>query len=108
MAEDERPRVGVLALQGAFAEHLEALDAVGGLDAFAVRCAADLERARDGLVLPGGESTSMGLIAERLGLLAPLREYVSRPGQPIFVRPPPPRPPVRDDARNSISLSDSR
>jgi len=69
-----RPRVGVLAVQGAFAEHADALAATGA-DPVEVRVPADLE-GLDGLVLPGGESTTLGLIAEGSGLLGALRELV--------------------------------
>ena len=51
-------RVGVLALQGAFAEHIEKLKHLG-FDAFEIRNLRDIETPFDGLVLPGGESTVM-------------------------------------------------
>ncbi len=69
-----RARIGVLALQGAFAEHMAILRRLGA-DAVEVRTSAQME-ALDGLILPGGESTTMGLVAERWGLVAPLREWV--------------------------------
>jgi pyridoxal 5'-phosphate synthase pdxT subunit len=61
--------IGVLALQGAFLEHLAKFAALG-VSAREVRTARDLEGC-DGLVLPGGESTAMALIAERLGMVRP-------------------------------------
>jgi 5'-phosphate synthase pdxT subunit len=67
-------RIGVLALQGAFAEHVAILRRLGA-EATEVRTPAQLE-GLDGLVLPGGESTSMGLVAERWGLVEPLRVWV--------------------------------
>jgi 5'-phosphate synthase pdxT subunit len=70
-----RPRVGVLAVQGAFAEHAHALAAVGAEPA-EVRIAAELE-GLDAIVLPGGESTTLGLVAEGSGLLAALRERIA-------------------------------
>ena len=76
-----RPRVGVLAVQGAFAEHADALAATGA-DPVEVRVPADLE-GLDGLVLPGGESTTLGLIAEGSGLLGALRELVDD-GLPVL------------------------
>lgn len=76
-----RPRVGVLAIQGAFVEHETALRAVGA-DPCQVRTAGELTDL-DGLVIPGGESTTFGLVAERSGLLAGLRAAV-RSGLPIF------------------------
>jgi len=65
----------VLALQGGFSEHVESLRKCGA-DAVEVRTAAELSGV-DGLVIPGGESTSLGLIAERQGLVAPLRAFVA-------------------------------
>jgi pyridoxal 5'-phosphate synthase pdxT subunit len=76
-----RPRVGVLALQGDVREHARAL-AAAGADALPVRRATDLDRL-DGLVLPGGESTTIGRLAHRFGLLEPLREAV-RGGLPTY------------------------
>lgn len=73
---DRRRRVsiGVLALQGAFAEHVAILRHLGA-DAVEVRTPAQME-GLDGLILPGGESTTMGLVAERWGLVEPLRKWV--------------------------------
>ena len=73
--------VGVLALQGGFAAHVEVL---GGLGATAreVRVPADLE-GLDGLILPGGESTTMTLGIEREGLAEPLRAFHAA-GHPLF------------------------
>jgi len=71
---EERPRIGVLALQGAFREHLRMLAELGA-PAREVRVPGDLE-GLEGLVIPGGESTTMGLLMETGGLLAPLREFV--------------------------------
>jgi len=66
------PRVGVLALQGGFRPHVEALSALGA-DAFEVRLPRDLASA-DALVLPGGESTTVGRLLVTSGLDEPLRE----------------------------------
>jgi 5'-phosphate synthase pdxT subunit len=68
------PRIGVLAYQGDVREHLAALAAVGA-DPVEVRTLADLD-AVDGLIVPGGESTVIGKLAARYGLLGPLRERV--------------------------------
>jgi pyridoxal 5'-phosphate synthase pdxT subunit len=73
--------IGVLALQGAFAEHRAMLRKLGAL-AVEVRKPEQLE-GLDGLIMPGGESTSMGLVAERWGLVAPLRAWV-RAGKPVW------------------------
>jgi 5'-phosphate synthase pdxT subunit len=66
-------RIGILALQGAFAEHVEMLRALG-VRAGLVRTPAQLE-GLDGLILPGGESTSMRRLAGQFGLDAALRDF---------------------------------
>jgi 5'-phosphate synthase pdxT subunit len=63
-------KVGVLALQGAFREHREVLDALG-VDAIEVRTPAELG-ALDALILPGGESTTMSQLLDSSGVRAPL------------------------------------
>ena len=73
--------VGVLALQGGFALHAGILRSLGA-DVREVRTAKDLE-GLDGLVMPGGESTTMTLGIEREGLAGPLRELVAS-GTPVF------------------------
>jgi len=77
-----RPQVGVLAVQGAVAEHEAALRAVGA-EPRQVRTAEGLE-GLDGLVVPGGESTTFGLVAERSGLLEALRSAVRERALPTF------------------------
>jgi pyridoxal 5'-phosphate synthase pdxT subunit len=67
-------RAGVLALQGDFREHAAAL-AAAGAEPVLVRTAGDLEGLR-ALVIPGGESTTMGALAERFGLMEPLRTAI--------------------------------
>ena len=80
--------VGVLALQGAFSEHLQLLrKAATHLHSSSpsgekvqwsftdVRTPAQLEEC-DALILPGGESTTISLVASRSGLLEPLRQFV--------------------------------
>ncbi len=73
--------IGVLALQGGFREHLNRLRTLG-VRAEPVRTAAQLKNV-DGLILPGGESTTIGLIAERWQLVVPLRDWVQA-GKPIW------------------------
>jgi 5'-phosphate synthase pdxT subunit len=73
--------IGVLALQGDFEAHVKMLSALGA-DVREVRVPADLE-GLDGLVMPGGESTTMTLGIEREGLTEPLRDLV-RSGIPVF------------------------
>ena len=75
------PRVGVLALQGDFAAHVRMLRDLGP-EAREVRVPADLE-GLDGLVIPGGESTTMALGIAREGLAEPLRE-LARSGTPVL------------------------
>jgi pyridoxal 5'-phosphate synthase pdxT subunit len=76
-----QPVTGVLAYQGDVREHLAALAAVGA-EAREVRTPAELEQV-DGLIVPGGESTVIGKLAHRYGLLEPLRER-ARAGLPVF------------------------
>lgn len=71
-------RVGVLALQGAFREHVAALRDVG-LDAVEVRLPRDLEDV-DGLVIPGGESSTMSKLIEAYDLEPPIRALAARGG----------------------------
>lgn len=66
-----RPRVGVLSVQGGFAEHAAVLERVGA-EPVDVRAPSDLEGI-DAIVLPGGESTTLGLVAQESGLLGALR-----------------------------------
>ena len=66
--------IGVLAIQGAFAEHIHALEASGAKTRI-VRSKDDLA-GLDGIVLPGGESTTMTMLMERVGLLGPLRAAI--------------------------------
>jgi len=75
------PTVGVLALQGDFAAHVRMLRELGA-DAREVRVPADLD-GLDGLVIPGGESTTMTLGIEREGLAGPLRDLVAE-GTPVL------------------------
>lgn len=75
-------RVGVLAAQGAFAEHERAFADVGA-ETFEIRQLRDLARPFDALVLPGGESTTQGKLLKDLGLFAPLKERIEA-GLPVF------------------------
>jgi 5'-phosphate synthase pdxT subunit len=75
------PVVGVLALQGDFEAHARMLRDLGA-EVREVRAAADLEGV-DGLVIPGGESTTMSLGIEREGLAGPLRDLVGG-GTPVL------------------------
>jgi 5'-phosphate synthase pdxT subunit len=74
-------RIGVLALQGAFREHLQTLGAVG-VEGIPVRLPADLDDVA-GLILPGGESTTMRKLIDRWGLRQPILDLAAA-GAPIF------------------------
>lgn len=74
-------RVGVLALQGDVREHMRILEGLGA-DATPVKTPEQLDLL-DGLVIPGGESTTIGKMAVRFGLLEPLRSAASS-GLPVY------------------------
>ncbi len=74
-------RIGVLALQGAVREHVQMLENLG-CEALEVKQKRDLIKL-DGLVLPGGESTTMRKLLDRFELLEPIRELAQR-GLPMF------------------------
>ena len=68
-------KIGVLALQGAFIEHVKMLESLG-VTAVQVRLPSDLE-GLDGLIIPGGESTTIGKLAVMYDLMEPLREFAT-------------------------------
>jgi 5'-phosphate synthase pdxT subunit len=74
-------RVGVLALQGDFREHAAAVARAGG-DPVLVRRPEDLD-GLDALIIPGGESTTIGKLADRYGMVEPLRAAI-RGGLPTL------------------------
>jgi 5'-phosphate synthase pdxT subunit len=74
-------KVGILALQGAFIEH-ETMVAQVGARPVQVRLPEHLE-GLDGLIIPGGESTTMGRMARRWGLLEPVRAF-AQSGRPVW------------------------
>ena len=74
-------RVGALALQGDFREHLAVLDRLG-VEGVEVRTAEELERV-DALIIPGGESTTIGRLASIYGLIDPIRDRVAS-GMPVL------------------------
>jgi pyridoxal 5'-phosphate synthase pdxT subunit len=76
-----RPRIGVLALQGGFSEHEDALRASGAV-AVQVRTIPELD-GLDGLVIPGGESTTLRIVARDTGLMEALRDAVDA-GLPVL------------------------
>jgi 5'-phosphate synthase pdxT subunit len=75
---DRRPRIGVLALQGAFREHARALRRAGA-DVVEVRLPEQLD-GLDGLVIPGGESTTIAKLASLYGLDEAIRSF----DRPVF------------------------
>lgn len=70
---NDRKKIGVLALQGDFIEHIAVLRRLG-VDAAEVRLPADLQDL-SGLIIPGGESTTIGKLAVGYGLMDPLRNF---------------------------------
>ncbi len=76
-----KPVIGVLALQGDVVEHIAALNAAGAA-AIPVKTRADLDRV-DGLVIPGGESTTVMKLLARFGLGDPIKERVHA-GMPLW------------------------
>ena len=69
-------KIGVLALQGDFREHIKVLHQLG-LETIEVRLPEHLKKA-DALIIPGGESTTIGKLAQAYHLIAPLREFALR------------------------------
>ena len=75
-------KIAVLAVQGAFAEHIDRMKALGA-EGIELRQRADLEQDFDGLILPGGESTVQGKLLRELSMFEPLREKIQN-GLPVF------------------------
>ncbi|OAA48507.1 pyridoxine [Metarhizium rileyi] len=80
--------IGVLALQGGFIEHIDLVRKAAEqlrlhVDAIEVRTVQDLARC-DGLIIPGGESTTISFVAAQSGLLEPLRDYVKVQKKPVW------------------------
>lgn len=75
-------RIGVVALQGAFIEHINKLKILG-IDSFEIRQLKHLKNKCDGIIIPGGESTVIGKMLLDLQLLEPLQELISE-GLPVF------------------------
>ncbi len=74
-------RIGVLAFQGDFARHINAVTGHGA-EAVAVRTPEGVERS-DAMIIPGGESTTIGMLCERFGLLEVIRDRIAG-GMPVF------------------------
>lgn len=77
---EARPRIGVLALQGDFEAHRRVLESAGA-ESVEVRCAADLKDIK-GLIIPGGESTTMLKLIDEEGLFDELRRFAA--DRPVF------------------------
>lgn len=75
-------RIGVLALQGSFREHCASILKCG-VESLEVRTKEDLDSC-DGLIIPGGESTTMAHIATRTGMLSELKNFVSERRRPVW------------------------
>lgn len=75
-------QIAVMALQGAFIEHEKMLQRLGA-ETFEVRQLSDWQRHKDGVILPGGESTTQLKLLRDLGLLEPLRHDIEA-GLPVF------------------------
>lgn len=75
-------QIAVLALQGAFIEHEQRLQSLGAR-CHEVRQAADWEQPKDGLIIPGGESTTIGKLLDDLDLTERLRDDILQ-GLPVF------------------------
>ncbi|MFD2328855.1 pyridoxal 5'-phosphate synthase glutaminase subunit PdxT [Cohnella sp. GCM10020058] len=74
-------RIGVLALQGAVAEHIRSIELAGG-EGVAVKRTEQLEEI-DGLIIPGGESTTIGKLMRKYGFIEAVRGYAAA-GKPVF------------------------
>ena len=75
-------RIPILALQGAFIEHAQMLQQLG-VETFEIRQLKDWQQPKDGLILPGGESTVQMHLLSQLGLLDPIRQAILD-GLPVF------------------------
>ena len=74
-------KIGVLALQGDFREHIQAVK-MAGHAGLTVRRPEELAEI-DALIIPGGESTTIALLAESFGLIEPIRERITT-GMPVY------------------------
>ena len=79
---DKKFKIGVLALQGGFIEHIRHLQSLKA-DAFEIRKKTDLHQEMDGLILPGGESTAMGILLKELDMFDELKLKIDS-GMPVF------------------------
>lgn len=75
-------KIGVLCLQGAFIEHINMLNGLG-VETFEIRQKKDIMQEFDGIVLPGGESTTMGKLLKELDIFDTLKDNIKN-GMPVF------------------------
>lgn len=75
-------KVGVLALQGAFIEHIKTMNSLG-IETFEIRQKKDIEKSFDGIILPGGESTAISKLLKDLQLFVPIQSLIKE-GMPVF------------------------
>lgn len=75
-------KIGVLALQGGFIEHEQALQKLG-ISFFEIRKLSDVQQTMDALILPGGESTVMGQLLHETKLFSPLKTMIDE-GLPVW------------------------
>jgi 5'-phosphate synthase pdxT subunit len=76
------PKIGVLAIQGSVIEHLKALEKLDGVTGCEVKTIEDIHLV-DGLIIPGGESTTMGKLLREFGLMEPLKKIIIE-GMPVW------------------------
>lgn len=82
MINMKKKKIAVLAVQGAFAEHIDRMETLG-VECIELRRKADLEQEFDGLILPGGESTVQGKLLRELDMFDILQEKINN-GLPVF------------------------
>jgi len=75
-------KVGVVSIQGDFDKHIRVLGRISGIEPLEIRIPEDLKEA-DRLIIPGGESSTVGLLMERFGLGTAIREFVDA-GRPAW------------------------
>ena len=75
-------KIAVLALQGAFAEHRQKLERLG-VESFEVRQLKDWDQPKEGLIIPGGESTTQAKLLNELGLMEPVKDAIAK-GLPVY------------------------
>ena len=75
-------KIAILALQGAFAEHAKMMQQLGH-ETFEVRQLADWNKPKDGLIIPGGESTVMLKLLHELNLFEPIKKDIES-GLPVY------------------------